>query len=87
MTNVELIKNHAIFHDFLCYLIETNQADSLDELCEISLKLDREVNRREIIQGEIDSYIKTAILNPNDRLMVNWFMFQDIINPDVGVAQ
>ena len=36
---------------------------------------------------EIDSYIKTAILNPNDRLMVNWFMFQDIINPDVGFAQ
>lgn len=86
MTNVELIKNHTIFHAFLCYLIGINQADSLEELCKISLKYDKEINRRGISQEEIDSCIKMAILNPNDRLMVNWFMFTEIINPDVGFA-
>tara|TARA_Y100000591_G_scaffold79763_1_gene67036 strand:- start:442 stop:702 length:261 start_codon:yes stop_codon:yes gene_type:complete len=86
MSNTSLIINHSVFHAFLCYLIETNQADALDELCEISLKLDKEIKKRKINQEEIDNCIKTAILNPKDRLMVNWFIFPEIINPEVGIA-
>ena len=84
MTDSELIKTHTIFFAYFCHLIEINQADSIKELCDISLELEKEIKRRKISQLEIEDCIKSVALDAQDRLMVNKYIFPDLINSDVG---
>ena len=84
MTDYELIYNHTIFHAYFCHLIETGQADSTEELCEIGLQLEEEINRRSIADFQIEQFIKSAHLEPQDRLMVNKYIFPDMINAEAG---
>ena len=80
MTNVELIKNHTIFHAYFCHSIDINQAVLAEELCEISWELEKEIKRRKIGQLEIEDCIKSVALDAQDRLMVNKYIFPDLIN-------
>ena len=84
LTNSELIKNYTIFHAYFCYLIDTNQADFAEELCEISWELAEEIKRRKIGESQIKKCIKKASLKPQDHLMVYTYIYPDLINSDVG---
>ena len=77
MTDSELIKNHTIFFAYFCHLIETDQADSAEELCEIGWKLDEEIRRRKITEVQIEDCIKNAKLDPQDQLMVSTYIYPD----------
>ena len=79
MTNSELIKNYTIFHAYFCHLIETDQVDSAEELCEISWELTEEIKRRKIGEYQIEKCIKRASLKPQDRLMVYTYIYPDLI--------
>ena len=75
MTDSELIKNHTIFFAYFCHLIETDQADSAEELCEIGWKLDEEIRKRKITNSQIEESMKKIILNPEDQIMVYKYIF------------
>jgi hypothetical protein len=75
LSDKELIKNHTIFHAYFCHLIETDQADSAEELCEIGWKLDEEIRRRKITEVQINETINNAVLSPEDKLMVEKYIF------------
>ena len=75
MSDKELIKNHTVFFAYFCHLIETDQADSAEELCEIGWKLDEEIRRRKITEVQINETINNAVLSPEDKLMVEKYIF------------
>ena len=77
MTDSELIKNHTIFHAYFCHLIENDQAESAEELCEIGWKLDEEIRRRKITEVQIEECINKANLNPEDQCMVGKYIYPD----------
>lgn len=78
MTNLELIKTCTIFHAYFCYLIDIEQADSAEELCEISWQLDQEIRKRKISNTQIKECIQNSDLNPQDQLMVSTYIFPDL---------
>ena len=86
MTDTDLIKNHTIFHAYFCHLIETDQAESAEELCDISFKLVQEINRRNIGELKIKECIKNTKLDPQDQLMVYRYIYPDLnaLNNKVG---
>ena len=57
MTDSQLIKNLTILHAYFCHLIETDQVNFAEELCEISWEHEKEIKRRKISQLEIEDYI------------------------------
>ena len=77
MSNKDLIKNHTIFHAYFCHLIESDQAESAEELCEIGWKLDEEIRRRKITEVQIEECIKNAEFDPQDQLMVSIYIYPD----------
>ena len=77
MTDTDLIKNHTIFHAYFCHLIETDQAESAEELCDISFKLVQEINRRNIGELKIKECIKKTKLDPQDQLMVSTYIYPE----------
>ena len=77
MNNSDLIINHTVFFAYFCYLIETNQADSVEDLCEIGWQLDEEIRKRKITNAQIEEYIAKIDLDPQDQLMVNTYIFPD----------
>ena len=77
MTDSELIKNHTIFFAYFCHLIETDQADSAEELCEIGWKLDEEIRRRKITEVQIEECIKNLEFDPQDQLMVAAYIYPE----------
>jgi len=86
MTDSELIKNHTIFHAYFCHLIESDQAESAEDLCDISFKLYQEINRRKIGELQIKECIKNTKLDPQDQLMVSQYIYPDldVLNNKVG---
>tara|TARA_B110001454_G_scaffold200263_1_gene205715 strand:- start:173 stop:439 length:267 start_codon:yes stop_codon:yes gene_type:complete len=86
MTDSELIKNHTIFHAYFCHLIESDQAESAEDLCDISFKLNQEINRRKIGELQIKECIKNTKLDPQDQLMVSQYIYPDldVLNNKVG---
>ena len=74
ISDKELIKNHTVFFAYFCHLIETDQADSAEELCEIGWKLDEEIRKRKITNSQIEKSIKKIILNPEDQIMVDKYI-------------
>ena len=77
LSDKELIKNSTLFHAYFCHLIESDQADSIEELCEISWQLNQEINRRKISEVQIEDCIKNAKLDPQDQLMVSTYIYPD----------
>ena len=77
ISDKELIKNHTVFFAYFCHLIETDQADSAEELCEIGWKLDEEIKKRKITNAQIDKCIFQAELNPQDQLMVAKYIYSN----------
>ena len=77
MSDKELIKNHTVFFAYFCHLIEFDQADSAEELCEIGWKLDEEIRRRKITEVQIEECIKNAEFDPQDQLMVSTYIYHD----------
>ena len=75
VSDKELIKTHTVFFAYFCHLIETDQADSAEELCEIGWKLDEEIRRRKITEVQINETINNAVLSPEDKLMVEKYIF------------
>ena len=73
--NKELIKNHTIFHAYFCHLIESDQADFAEYLCEISFKLDQEINRRNISELQVEECIKNSKFEPQDQLMISTYIY------------
>ena len=86
MTDEHLIENHTIFFAYFCHLIETDQADSAEELCEIGWKLDEEIRRRKITEVQIIECIKNAEFDPQDQLMVATYIYpeSDLFNVKTG---
>ena len=86
MTNFELIKNYTLFHAYFCHLIETDQADSAEELCEIGWKLDEEIRRRKITEVQIEECIKNAEFDPQDQLRISTYIYpeSDLFNVITG---
>ena len=78
MTDVELIYNHTIFHAYLCYLVDIDQADSIKELCELSWQLDQEIKIRRISDSQVKECIKNANLDPQDQLMISKYIYPEI---------
>ena len=77
LSDKELIKNHTIFHAYFCHLIETDQADSAEELCEIGWKLDEEIRRRKITEVQIEECIKNSEFDPQDQLMISTYIYPE----------
>ena len=77
ISDKELIKTHTVFFAYFCHLIETDQADSAEELCEIGWKLDEELRRRKITEVQIKECIKNANLDPQDQLMVSTYIYPE----------
>ena len=86
MTDTDLIKNHTIFHAYFCHLIETDQAESAEELCEIGWKLDEEIRRRKITEVQIEECIKNSEFDPQDQLMISTYIYpeSDLFNVITG---
>ena len=86
MTDTDLIKNHTIFHAYFCHLIESDQADSAEELCEIGWKLDEEIRRRKITEVQIEECIKNSEFDPQDQLMISTYIYpeSDLFNVITG---
>jgi hypothetical protein len=86
LSDKELIKNHTIFHAYFCHLIETDQADSAEELCEIGWKLDEEIRRRKITEVQIEECIKNSEFDPQDQLMISTYIYpeSDLFNVITG---
>ena len=86
MTNKDLIKNHTIFHAYFCHLIESDQADSAEELCEIGWKLDEEIRRRKITEVQIEECIKNSEFDPQYQLMISTYIYpeSDLFNVITG---
>ena len=78
MTNVELIKNHTIFHAYFCHLIENGQPDSVEDLCEISFKLDHEISKRKISEFEINTCVMNINFEPEDQLMISKYIYPEL---------
>jgi len=87
MTDSELIKNHTIFHAYFCHLIESDQAESAEELCEIGWKLDEEIRRRKITEVQIEECIKNAEFDPQDQLMVSIYIYPALEALNNEIAQ
>ena len=87
MTDSELIKNHTIFHAYFCHLIENDQAESAEELCEIGWKLDEEIRRRKITEVQIEECIKNAEFDPQDQLMVSIYIYPALEALNNEIAQ
>ena len=87
MSNKDLIKNHTIFHAYFCHLIESDQADSAEELCEIGWKLDEEIRRRKITEVQIEECIKNAEFDPQDQLMVSIYIYPALEALNNEIAQ
>ncbi|MBT4435614.1 hypothetical protein HOD02_04805, partial [bacterium] len=53
---------------------------------DIGYKLEDEINRRNITGFQIEEYMKNANLDPQDRLMVNIYLYPDLdeMNDKVG---
>jgi hypothetical protein len=77
ISDKELIKNHTVFFAYFCHLIETDQADSAEELCEIGWKLDEEIRRRKITKVQIEECIKNVEFDPQDQLMVAAYIYPE----------
>jgi len=78
MTNSELIKNYTLFHAYFCHIIESNQVEStLVDLCEISWQLEKEINRRNISENQIEECIKATNFDPQDQLMLCTYIYPD----------
>jgi len=77
ISDKELIKTHTVFFAYFCHLIETNQADSAEELCEIGWKLDEEIRRRKITKVQIEECIKNIDFDPQDQLMVASYIYPE----------
>ena len=86
MTDSELIKNHTIFHAYFCHLIESDQADSGEKLCDIGFELDEEINKRNITDNQIKECIDNSKLDPQDQLMVSRYIYSDldVLNNKIG---
>jgi len=84
MTDSELIINHAIFHAYFCHLIDLNQVDSAKDLCDISSKLENEIIKRNISFSQMEECIKKADLEPQDSIMVDKYIFTDLIDSKIG---
>ena len=86
MTDTDLIKNHTIFHAYFCHLIESDQAESAEELCEIGWKLDEEIRRRKITEVQIEECIKNSEFDPQDQLMISTYIYpeSDLFNVITG---
>ena len=77
ISDKELIKTHTVFFAYFCHLIETDQADSAEELCEIGWKLDEEIRRRKITEVQIEECIKNVEFDPQDQLMVAAYIYPE----------
>ena len=77
ISDKKLIKNHTVFFAYFCYLLDSNQVDVADELCEIGWKLDEEIRRRKITEVQIEECIKNAEFDPQDQLMVSIYIDPD----------
>ena len=77
LSDAKLIENHTIFFAYFCHLIESDQADSTEELCEIGWRLDEEINRRKITELQIMECIIKAKLDPQDQLMISKYIYPD----------
>ena len=86
MTDSELIKNHTIFHAYFWHLIESDQAESAEDLCDISFKLNQEINRRKIGELQIKECIKNTKLEPQDQLIIYKYIYPDLLISKVGIS-
>ena len=77
ISDKELIKTHTVFFAYFCHLIETDQANSAEELCEIGWKLDEEIRRRKITEVQIEECIKNVEFDPQDQLMVAAYIYPE----------
>ena len=63
------------FKKNICYLVDIDQADSIKELCEISWKLDQEIQHRKISNDEIESSLKKIVFTAEDQIFVEKYIF------------
>jgi len=87
MTNSELIKNYTLFHAYFCHLIENDQADAVEDLCDISFKLDQEICKRKITEFQIKDFLKNVNFDPQDLLMVSKYIYPDLDEMNYKVGQ
>jgi len=87
LSDKELIKNSTLFHAYFCHLIENDQADSAEELCEISFQLSEEISRRKISEFQIEKCIKNANFDPQDQLMVFTYIYPESDLFNIKIAQ
>jgi hypothetical protein len=79
MTNSELIKNYTSFHAYFCHLIDKGQADAVQDLCDISFKLDQEISKRKISETQIKTYLMKANLSSEDQLLIGNYIYDDLL--------
>ena len=84
MTNEQLIINHTIFYAYFCHLIESGLLDAVEDLSDISIKLDQEIIKRNITPSKMEECIKKADLEAEDSIMVNKYIFTGLINSMMG---
>ena len=86
LSDKDLIKNYTLFHAYFCHLIENGQADAVEDLCDISFKLDQEISKRKISEFQIKDCLKNVNFDPQDLLMVSKYIYPDLdeMNDKVG---
>ena len=78
ISDKDLIINHTIFFAYFCHLIESDQADTSEELGEIGWKLEEEMVRRKISCAEVEEYLMKANLSPEEKLMIATYIDSDL---------
>ena len=87
LSDIELIKNFTLFHAYFCHLIENGQADSAEDLCEISFQLSEEISKRKITEFQIEKCIKNANFDPQDHLMVYTYIYPQTEDLNAIIAE
>ena len=80
ISDKKLIKNHTVFFAYFCYLLDSNQVDVADELCEIGWKLDEEIGRRKISNSQINKCIEESFFESEDQLMIEKYILSNQSN-------
>ena len=65
-------------------MIQSNEEiENVDELCNISFNLGEEIKRRKISESKIKECIKNTNFDAQDQLMIDAYIFPDLINPKI----
>ena len=82
----KLVQESTLVCAYLCYLMEEGYINSLDSLIDFSCELDREIERRNLSNEEINRLINIESWSPYEQIVIGTFLFpeSDLFNIITG---